>query len=595
MALDAKTEALGVLMSKVNSGEVQLPDFQRDWVWSDEQIASLIESVVRRFPINAIILLEHDANNITFKYRPIEGTPKMSAMPTRLVLDGQQRLTSLYNALFSAHPVKVRKGRGNNDIVERYYYLDMEKTVRSIDGEDVEGLVISVPKEEKLNPEQEYDKNLFPLNQVFNSWNWHGKYLQHHQHAQTNSKLASKFGNEVCDKVTNYQVTEIIIEKKTPLASVCTIFEKVNVGGVILTVFELLTAKFAAYKLKTVNLRKDIEDICKKFSEDNRPLILKEFAKTERDFGLNFITALTLVTTFENSNGKSANSKRESLLKLTAGDYLKFKDFLIAGFFEAGKFLTEEEILCKRFMPYESQLIPLAAIFADLKFHQQKINAAIKNKIREWFWCGIFGEMYNTARDSQYAVDIVQVLAWIKDGKNQPLFLKDLRLDAFRIITLRHMRSAVYTGIMLLILKNGAQDFLTGDSMKVTAQLAEDIDGHHIFPKKFCKKNLKLAEERYDNAANKTPILASTNRNVIKDKAPSQYLANFDTKIGKDSVDKILKSHFVYAEFCRADDFDAFIVDRAKKILDAIEKVTKHKVVGRDSQPIVDIFGAPLT
>ena len=109
--MDAKKFNLEELLRKINDGLIQLPDFQRDWVWSDEQIKSLIESVIRGFPINSILLLECGANNLNFSCRPIEGADKSDVSPQHLILDGQQRLTSLFGALFSDNPFKISKGK----------------------------------------------------------------------------------------------------------------------------------------------------------------------------------------------------------------------------------------------------------------------------------------------------------------------------------------------------------------------------------------------------------------------------------------------------------------------------------------------------
>ena len=127
------------LVKKVNTGEMQIPDFQRDWVWSDEQIKSLIESVIRGFPINSIMLLECDTDNTKFSYKPIKGV-STSATPKYLILDGQQRLTSLFGALYSKNPVELPEG------TKRFYYVDMKKAVESIkNATNVEGMIISVP------------------------------------------------------------------------------------------------------------------------------------------------------------------------------------------------------------------------------------------------------------------------------------------------------------------------------------------------------------------------------------------------------------------------------------------------------------------
>ena len=97
------------LLKSVDEGKAQLPDFQRSWVWDDDRIKALIASVVHNYPVGAAMFLTYGNENIRFKYRTIEGSASegKGVVPTELILDGQQRLTSLYSALYSQNPVKT--------------------------------------------------------------------------------------------------------------------------------------------------------------------------------------------------------------------------------------------------------------------------------------------------------------------------------------------------------------------------------------------------------------------------------------------------------------------------------------------------------
>ena len=139
-------------------------------------------------------------------------------------------------------------------------------------------------------------------------------------------------------------------------------------------------------------------------------------------------------------------------------------------------------------------------------------------------------------------------------------------------------------------MKHGARDFIKGSLVN----FADSTEIHHIFPKKYCEGE-KIPKDRYDNIANRTPILKNTNKLIGSDR-PSIYIPNIErkAKLSSADVDEILELHLADAEFCRADNFDSFIVDRAKKILDAVEELTGRKVIGRDSSEIKSKFGAPL-
>lgn len=120
-----KTDLLE-LLTNARTGEAQLPDFQRGWVWDDDHIRDLIASVSRSFPIGTVMMLE-SGGEVAFRTRPLEGAPAVTAEAELLVLDGQQRLTSLFQSLMSAKPVATQDAKGNP--IERWYYLDIAKAL----------------------------------------------------------------------------------------------------------------------------------------------------------------------------------------------------------------------------------------------------------------------------------------------------------------------------------------------------------------------------------------------------------------------------------------------------------------------------------
>ena len=116
---------LSQLLDEVNSGKTQLPEFQRDWTWDDNRIRGIIASLSQGYPMGAIMRLQYGNPDIKFKYRTIKGVGRRDLIPDFLVLDGQQRLTSIYQATYSQNPVATKTDKGKE--IERYYYLSMEK------------------------------------------------------------------------------------------------------------------------------------------------------------------------------------------------------------------------------------------------------------------------------------------------------------------------------------------------------------------------------------------------------------------------------------------------------------------------------------
>ena len=117
-------ESLDALLSEAADGSTQLPDFQRGWVWDDEHVRSLLASISLGYPIGAVMMLRAGGGTVRFKQRPLEGAPTpRDREAERLILDGQQRLTSLFQSLRLDRPVLTRDQRGRT--IKRWYYIDM--------------------------------------------------------------------------------------------------------------------------------------------------------------------------------------------------------------------------------------------------------------------------------------------------------------------------------------------------------------------------------------------------------------------------------------------------------------------------------------
>lgn len=563
------------LLEDIKSGEVQLPDFQRSWIWSDKQIKSLLESVIRNFPINSIMLLECDADNTIFSSRPIEGVGEVTNKPRYLVLDGQQRLTSLFGALFSSEPVKC----GDKKF---FYYVVMKKALDAVENLETEDVIVSVNGDKKSKTldlstsEKEFAAGMFPLNKIFDSHGWLNSYKDFHANDFA-KRFATDFDKKIIKRFLRYEIVYVELERNTSLEAVCRIFEKVNISGVKLNVFDLSMAALASHKEngKPVNLRADWEKISANFAQRN----LKILSAAE---GADFITALTLLVGYRNFcvSGTPVACKRENVLKLTCKDYLEYRDAVADGFFEAAKFLAGEAVTEEKYLPYKPQLIPLAAILAALKL-SGKNNMTAQDKIRRWYWCGVFGEAYRDGHLARFAKDIVQVMNWIDNDDETPKVIQNTQISAPKLMKYKNVQSAAYKGMISIIFRNGATDFLSGKKMNVSANFDESIDDHHIFPKKYCADK-NIPKERCDSIANKTPILSETNK-IIGNKAPSVYIREFERRgIKSQLINTSLKSHFADPALCRANNFDAFIVDRANKIFDAIELLTGREISDRD-------------
>lgn len=584
------------LMTTVHSGKTQLPDFQRGWVWDDNRIKALIASITNGYPVGAAMFLEYGNENIRFKYRVIEGSPSKGVTPDELILDGQQRLTSIYTSLFSEDAVNTRTEKGQ--AIKRYYYIDMAKAIDSnVDRIDA---IISVPETRQVTSDfgrkiemdlssaiLEYEQKLFPLNIILdpNKYaKWQMGFMQYYNYDPSASMLYTEFLTKVIVPMGQYTIPVITLDKDTPKEAVCQVFENVNTGGVSLTVFELVTAVFA---MDDFELRKDWEERKQRFFDGD---IISVVSATD------FLTACTLLSSFKKRalNNNVVSCKKKDVLSLTLAEYKQYADLLSEGFVEVEKILQEERIFSSKDLPYTTQLIPMAVLCTLLADNNRIKITSIKERIKQWYWCGVFGEMYGGANETRYVYDVVGVMAWLDDSTMIPRTVQESYFNPGRLLSLQSRLSAAYKGVMALILKNHARDFISGREMDFSVYKAESIDIHHIFPKDYCEKQ-SYPRSKWNSVVNKTPISYSTNRE-IGGVAPSRYLRRIEEKgqVTADVLNSYLETHFIDVASCRADDFNTYFVNRARVILNMIESATGKAVPGRDSEETIQAFGESL-
>lgn len=585
---------LSDLMKAVDNGAAQLPDFQRGWVWDDGRIKALILSVIHNFPVGAAMFLEYGNESIHFKHKPIEGSSaNPNTEPDELILDGQQRLTSLYNALYSKNPVHTKTDKGKE--IDRYYYLSIEKALDpSADDDDV---VVSIPSTRQVTSEfgrkvdldlssrqLEFEKKMFPLNIILDSGEeqgWQNEYYAYYNYDPVIIRQFTELFSKIIMPTQRYAMPVILLDKETPKEAVCQVFENVNTGGVSLTVFELVTAIFA---MDDFPLRNDWDERKEKFFSGE---LLNIVTATD------FLTALTLLSSF--MAGGTVSCKKKDVLALQLTTYKKYADDLCKGFSIADKLLQEERIFSSRDLPYTTQLIPLAAICTVLMDGNKIYTTTIKNMVKQWYWCGVFGELYGSANETRYANDITQVIRWITDNGDLPKTVTDFFFNPTRLLGLQSRQSAAYKGIMALILKNHARDFISGAEMDFSTYSNERIDIHHIFPKDYCMGQ-NYEKTKWNSIVNKTPISASSNRE-IGGVAPSVYLEKLEKKgaVMSSDLDGYVETHWIDHTMLRNDDFKDFIINRANKLLAAIEVATGRTISGKDSDEVQLAFGAALS
>lgn len=595
MSFRTAEPALKDVLDDIAKGNTQLPDFQRGWVWDDNHIKSLIASLSLSYPIGAVMFLE--AGGVPFKPRLFEGVALQPApKPKTFVLDGQQRLTSMYLALRSGQPVKTRTEKGAE--VRRVYFLDMAKC---LDAEaDREDAVISVPESLQVTsdfgrkidldistPDLQYAQRMCPVSLIFDPagyMSWKMGFAQHHGQNPKAAMFLMQFDQEIWLRFQQFKVPAIELTQDTPREAVCQVFEKVNTGGVTLTVFELMTATFAA-DTGEFNLREDWEA--------RRERLTSKHDVLEAVDGTSFLTAVTLLTSYRRHLEKqtAVSCKRADVLRLSLPEFKKLEALVEAGFKRAAELLAEEKIFDARSLPYATQLIPLAAVCAQLG--GRTTQHGIKQGLLRWYWTGVMGELYGGANETRFAMDMQDVAAWV-DGGSEPRTVRDANFAPARLLSLQSRLAAAYKGLSALLMKHGGRDFISGTPIDLNSYFNNAIDIHHIFPRAWCEKQL-LPREKWNSVINKAPLAAGTNRFISGD-APSVYLSRIQKakQVNPGSLDNFLLSHIIPVSQLRSDDFDGFIRLRATALLNLIEQATGKAVPGRDSEETVKAFGGAL-
>lgn len=233
----------------------------------------------------------------------------------------------------SEKPVLTKTNQGKD--VLRFYYFDMKRCIR--DDIEREDAIYSCSKdnvfqnfdEEKIDlsiPENQHKNFLFPAHNILESAVWRREYSKFWDYDVGKMDLFDKFEASIIDCFKSYDVPVIHLLKETPREAVCLVFEKVNTRGVTLTVFELLTAIFAASKYP---LRENWEE---------REQSLKEHKVLEELESASFLRAITLLSTNANPNVPISCTRRD-ILRLTVSEYEKWADRVELGFVRAVRYL----------------------------------------------------------------------------------------------------------------------------------------------------------------------------------------------------------------------------------------------------------------
>lgn len=588
------------VLADVASGALQLPDFQRDWKWDDDRIRAIIATVTLDYPLGVVMTLQTGGSS-RFRARTLTGAQlDEEREPELLLLDGQQRLTSLFQALCLDVPVETADARGKP--IERWYYIDIAKAVGP--SADRDESIVSVPANKLLRTDfnrtivldlsttdNECAAGLFPLHFVFDSQrvnSWKKAYIKADE--DRNWDLWGQFDELVLQQIRTFQVPMIRLAASTSMDAVCAVFERVNTGGVPLNVFELLTATYAGdrdFASQTGDYYR-LPDIWREIKQGlagKYPV----FGRLEQgiEHGLSssdFLQAVALARTWERKQagaGAAVSCKRRDLLELPLADFDRLAPQVAEAFAWVGDFLQQQCIVRSADLPYRTQLVPLAAVRAIAGEATEGLRA--EEMITQWYWCGVLGEMYGGSTETRFTRDVEQLLAWIRREGDAPDTVTEAFFISDRLDNLTTRNSAAYKGIYALLIKQGAVDWhFTGVPLNPGRLDEYAVDVRQIFPKSWAQR--ANGQSRPTNSiVNKTPLSYRAAQDMTG--APGSYLPSLvaASDMRPEWFDDVIATHLIDPDALRSNDYERFYADRSKQLQDLVHAAMGKRTMHRDA------------
>ncbi len=592
--------SLNTLISRLKEGRFVIPDFQRDFEWGPWDIRDLIRSIFLDYYIGSLLLWKGKSDN--FKalscehvrgFEGIQNAPYESCgEPEHIVLDGQQRLTALYYALFMPEiPLPKRANRA-------VYFVRIDRFMaEEYDGAFHYEWLNKKYKKILANPELQYAGHIFPLSilsaggratllwiQGYEAY-WKTKVEVAEESGKENAaqigrmhiENGSQFDSFVEELTGQYQISFVELDRDIGLDKVCDIFTQINSKGVALDVFDLINAMLKPRHIQLKHM----------WREASRKLEFVESGKMNV-YVLQVMSILCqaycspkylyfLLPGQEKPVRDHDGTRRDEILIPDKVDFTKRWNEAVDALEDAVEHLQHPQefgVISSKYIPYVSILPAFAALQAAAKKCPSEIRLSAQRKIRHWYWASIFLNRYSGSVASTSARDFIAMTKWYEDENAEPELIFEFK-HRFRNIDLRReirRGSSIYNGIFNLLIIQGARDWITGNVAK-----KGDLDDHHIVPQSWGQAHLKKGA--VDTILNRTPLTADTNRAVINDRLPNEYLPEWISKNGEDSVRATLESHFIsplaFDILLRpkfsVEDYDAFIAERNRTIVAAME------------------------
>ncbi len=399
---------LSWLIEMVETADIVLPEFQRSFVWRRNDVEDLLTSILKGYYIGSFILLSIDKDNVPFAPRPVEGLERDLSNLQWMLLDGQQRLTSLYYVFHAPEREKVTL---KNTSYRYHFFLDLSKLERG----EIDDKTVSSERSDwckhKLEKEHQFEKLIIPFTELHSSrWpTWLKEYEiwfygkvgfskeTFQQHRNTTDRWKEAIDNLYKLEVAIIGFPRVKPDDATAIDEVCTVFEKMNSTGIPLSVFDLATARLYTSKIR-------LRDLWDEANENGDPL--RKFSKGETDpFGVFILRTMALI--------RGQDVKRKTLINLSSENFKTDWELAVDCIQDALKKIISTQkggfgVFDPKWLPYSTMIPVLAALLHHIKTHNLDYKAY--EAVRKWYWGSIFLERYAGAVDSTTHQDFQDLL-----------------------------------------------------------------------------------------------------------------------------------------------------------------------------------------
>jgi len=543
-----------------------LPHFQRYFDWNKNDVRDFWESIFNDYYVGSFLLWETDRNP-ELGIQPILGVSKSEdeIKPDAIILDGQQRITSLYYAI-KAPKFALRRSK-----VPLYFYINF---YHYFNKNSKNGIIEVHTK--RISREDSFKLMLFPLYELENYNQWVDDFEDFLLSQTENQNKVRKIRRIIDKKLRHiwegFEIPYIALPESMELFQVTDIFENINTKGKLLSVFDLLIARLYKYNIE---LKKIWDATLKDYPNISR------YSKTISKIPIYILQAMSLL--YE----KTSSAKRADILDIYSNiyenserdfeeDWADVADYMNKAIEKLENMRDGFGVKDEKELPFAPMIPVLTALLKVIDEKEKK--AECYKKLNRWYWSAIFTNAYSSAADSQMTQDFKEVKKWFDNDDNIPKTIIQMTREMpnlyFRDI--QSKSNAKYKGVMSLIALEGAKDFDTSQ----TLENARGNDKDHIFPKSF---NFGFGSNKHIHSIlNMTWMSESTNRKIKRYKKPSAYVREFvKSKYNNNGKEffEILKTHFINRkafDYLIEDKFEEFISEREKEIISKIKKLTGY-------------------